>query len=91
MWGIYEKHQVRKIISKAPREVVVRYEAWKRIIELKGPKGLREVKGFYDEALKGNWRPFRSSRLGLKWRVIYFVKRRVFVIEIMFIDANENK
>ncbi len=94
MWEIYEKHQVRKIISKAPREVVVKYEAWKRIVELKGPKELREVKGFHDEALKGEWHRFRSSCLGLKWRVIYFVKRRVlevYVIEIMFIDGETNE
>lgn len=85
MWGILEKRQVQKAISKAPREVLVRYEAWKRIVEMNGPEGLREIKGFHDEALKGEWKGFRSSRLGIKWRVIYLVKREeleVYVFEV---------
>jgi len=85
MWGMLEKRQVQKAISKAPREMVVRYEAWKRIVEMNGPEGLREIKGFHDEALKGEWKGFRSSRLGIKWRVIYLVKREeleVYVFEV---------
>ncbi|MFM8270639.1 MAG: type II toxin-antitoxin system mRNA interferase toxin, RelE/StbE family [Pseudomonadota bacterium] len=85
MWAIFEKHQVQKSVAKAPREVILRYEAWKRIVELKGPEGLREVKGFHDESLKGDWKGFRSSRLGIKWRVIYLVRREsleVYVFEM---------
>ncbi len=40
---------------------------------LSGPPGVRLIKGFHDEALAGEWRGFRSSRLGLQWRVIYRV------------------
>ena len=85
MWGVYEKKSVTKIIRKAPAEVVIRYEAWKRIVELQGPVGLRSIKGFHDEALKGKWDGFRSSRLGIQWRVIYKAfeeNLEVYVIEI---------
>lgn len=85
MWAVFERKVAAKALSRAPREVVVRYEAWKRIVELSGCDGLRAVKGFHDEALKGDWKGFRSSRLGIKWRVIYSVREEileVYVIEI---------
>ncbi len=66
-------------------EVLVHYEAWKRVVELQGPAGLRQVKGFHDEGLKGEWNGFRSSRLGIQWRVIYLVEDKVlevFVVEM---------
>jgi len=44
---------------------------WKDIASISGPPGLRLVKGFHDEALSGRWKGYRSSRLGIQWRVIY--------------------
>jgi len=85
MWQVFEKKSVAKVVRRAPREVRVRYEAWKRIVELEGPPGLRLVKGFHDESLKGEWKGLRSSRLGLQWRVIYEVEKealRVYVLEV---------
>jgi len=46
---------------------------------------LKEFPGFHDEKLKGKNKGQRSSRLSLKYRVIYTIKRdivTVFVIEI---------
>ncbi len=86
MWGIYEKKSVRKVLDRLPPDVVLKYEAWKRIVELEGPEGLRLIKGFHDEALKGQWKGFRSSRLGRKWRVIYLIAKtqlEVFVVEVL--------
>jgi mRNA-degrading endonuclease YafQ of YafQ-DinJ toxin-antitoxin module len=85
MWTLYEKKSAVKALGTAPDEVLVRYEAWKRIVEATGPHGLRHVKGFHDEALKGPWLGYRSSRLGIKWRVIYMIVKdalEVYVIEI---------
>ena len=85
MWSIYEKKVVIKVLKKMPRDVAVKYEAWKRIVELEGPQGLKFVKGFHDEALKGKWKGFRSSRLGLQWRIIYAIEGdhlEVFVVEL---------
>ncbi len=85
MWTVYEKKIVRKMIKRMPRDVLIRYEAWKRIVELEGPNGLKIVKGFHDEALKGKRKGFRSSRLGIQWRVIYKVNKdylAVYVFEI---------
>lgn len=85
MWTIFEKKSLKKTLNKIPDKVAVKYEAWKRIVELEGPQGLKLIKGFHDEALKGQWKGLRSSSLGIKWRVIYLSKKReleVYVIEI---------
>ena len=73
MWQVLEHRRVDRQLTKAPREVLKRYEKWKDVVSLSGPPGVRLIKGFHDEALAGEWRGFRSSRLGLQWRVIYRV------------------
>jgi mRNA-degrading endonuclease YafQ of YafQ-DinJ toxin-antitoxin module len=71
MWRIDEHRRVDKRLAGAPVEILKRYEKWKDIASLSGPFGLRLIKGFHDEALFGKWAGYRSSRLGLQWRVIY--------------------
>jgi mRNA-degrading endonuclease RelE of RelBE toxin-antitoxin system len=89
MWAVYEHKNVSKNIKKAPREILVRYEAWKRIVELDGPQGLRIFGGFNDKGLTGKWKGFRSSRLGLQWRVIYELRRDRF--EVYVLEVNPHK
>ena len=56
MWRIEEHRRVDKQLSGAvPREILKRYEKWKDIARLSGPRGLRAVKGFHDEGLAGEW------------------------------------
>ena len=86
MWGIYEKKTLAKRIRKLPKEVLKHYELWKRIVEHEGPRGLQLIKGFRDEALKGNWKGYRSSRLTGQWRVIYQAQQKI--VEIYVIDIN---
>lgn len=85
MWLIYEKKSVVKTLKKVPKEVLKHYEIWKRIVELEGLQGLKLVKGFHDEALKGEWNGYRSSRLNLKWRVIYTAIAEQFEIYVILI------
>ncbi len=73
MWLIEEHRRVEKLLGTAPREILKRYEKWKDIAMISGPSGLRLIKGFHDEALRGVWSGYRSSRLGLQYRVIYQV------------------
>jgi addiction module RelE/StbE family toxin len=72
-------------LKKTPLEIRKNYLAWKRIVELEGPQGLRLIKGFHDENLKEEWSGFRSSRLNRQWRVIYKIDKDeliVYVVEI---------
>ena len=90
MWQIEERRRVDKQLSSAvPIEVLKRYEKWKDIARISGPQGLRAIKGFHDEALSGEWKGHRSSRLGIQWRVIYQVIARVFQIQVVQVTAHD--
>jgi mRNA-degrading endonuclease YafQ of YafQ-DinJ toxin-antitoxin module len=71
MWRIEEHRRLDKQCASAPQEILKRYEKWKDIATISGPLGLRQIAGFNDEALSGTWKGFRSSRLGLQYRIIY--------------------
>ncbi|MFQ5899354.1 MAG: type II toxin-antitoxin system mRNA interferase toxin, RelE/StbE family [Candidatus Methylomirabilia bacterium] len=83
MWEIYEHRRVVGRLRRLPVEILKRYEKWKDIVRVSGPEGLRLIKGFHDEALRGQWENHRSSRLRLQYRVIYRVEeRQVQVIDM---------
>lgn len=84
MWQIREHARVDKALAReTPVEILKRYEMWKDIVRLSGPAGLRQIRGFHDEPLRGEWAGCRSSRLDLQWRVIYRVEaERVTVLVI---------
>jgi addiction module RelE/StbE family toxin len=90
MWEIEEHRRVDKQLSgSVPIEVLKRYEKWKDIARISGPQGLRLIKGFHDEALSGEWKGHRSSRLGLQWRVIYRVVAKVLLIQVVQVTAHD--
>lgn len=89
MYTIYEKKTLLKSIKTIPTRIKKEYELWKRIIEFQGVQGLKMVKGYHDEALKGEWKDFRSSRLSLKWRVIYKFEKDECVIYVIDINAHK--
>jgi len=89
MWRIEEHRRVDKQLSSAPREILKRYEKWKDIAMLSGPPGLRLIRGFYNEALSGEWKDHRSCRLGLQWRVIYRTEPDQQLFQVISITAND--
>lgn len=85
MWKIQEHKIIAKHCRKLPEHIVKKYEVWKNIVFRHGPDKLREFPGFHDEALKGERKGERSSRLSLQYRVIYTVEHdivTVYVLEI---------
>lgn len=74
---------MEKQLDAVPQEVLKRYEKWKDIAVISGLPGLRLIKGFHDEALRGEWQGHRSSRLGLQYRMIYHLlsKQSLFQVE----------
>ena len=89
MWQIEEHRRVDKLSASVPVEVLKRYEKWKDVARLSGPAGLRVIKGFHDEALSGEWKGHRSSRLGLQWRVIYRVLGTVLQIQVIQLTPHD--
>ena len=89
MWEILEHRKLGRRLGRLPIEILKRYEKWKDIVRISGPAGLRLIKGFHDEALRGEWRGHRSSRLGMQYRVIYRVQSKeveVYVIDVTVHD-----
>ena len=89
MWRIEEHRRVDKQLAATPREVLKRYEKWKDIAALSGPPGLRLIKGFHDEALSGEWKGHRSSRLGVQYRIIYRLAPEQQLFQVVSITAHD--
>ncbi len=89
MWQVLEHRRVVRGVPRLPTEVLKRYEKWKDIVRISGPAGLRRIKGFRDEGLRGEWKGHRSSRLGIQYRVIYRVVNREVFVEVIDITAHD--
>ena len=82
MWEIYEHNRISKTIKKLLEESLKRYEKLKDVICISGPQGLKMIAGFHDEALKGKWKGYRSSRLNEQYRVIYTVNKNEIYVRV---------
>ncbi|MBW2647779.1 MAG: type II toxin-antitoxin system mRNA interferase toxin, RelE/StbE family [Deltaproteobacteria bacterium] len=89
MWQIYEHRNLVGKLRRIPKEILKRYEKWKDIVSVSGPAGLRLIKGFHDEALKGEWAGHRSSRLGLQYRVTYRIEKDKVYVQVIDITAHD--
>jgi mRNA-degrading endonuclease YafQ of YafQ-DinJ toxin-antitoxin module len=89
MWQIKEHRRIDKQITSVPNEAIKRYEKWKDIASISGPQGLQLIKGFHDESLSGKWKGYRSSRLGVQWRVIYRAIPEEMLFQVASITAHD--
>ena len=89
MWEIYEHRKAVKQLESLPIDVLKRYEKWKDIILISGPDGLRQIKGFRDEALRGEWKGFRSSRLNIQYRVIYKIEKDLVLVQVVNVTPHD--
>lgn len=89
MWSIYEHRRVARQVKTIPIDTLKRYEKWKDIVNVSGPDGLRLIKGFHDEILRGEWKGCRSSRLGSQFRVIYKVERDQVLVQVVNVNAHD--
>lgn len=89
MWEIYEHRNLVRRLPRIPEDVLKRYEKWKDIVTISGPDGLRQIKGFHDEALRGEWKGHRLSRLGKQYRVIYKIENRQLYVQVINLTAHD--
>ena len=89
MWEIFEHRRVARQLQRLPLEILKRYEKWKDIVTISGPQGLRVIRGFNDEALSGEWRGHRSSRLSEQFRVTYRVERDQIRVEVVNVTPHD--
>ena len=89
MWQILEHKRLDRRFRSLPPEVLKRYEKWKDIVSISGPDGLRVIRGFNDEALRGQWKGFRSSRLRLKYRLIYKIEAIEVLVKVIDLTPHD--
>lgn len=89
MWEVYEHRRIVKQLDSVTVDVLKRYEKWKDIVSISGPQGLRRIKGLRDEALKGDWKGHRSSRLNQQYRVIYKVVKDKVLIQVVNVTPHD--
>ncbi len=89
MWSVAEAREVEKALAKAPNQIVRTYEFWKAIVQQSGVAGLRAISSFHDEALSGEWKGYRSSRLSLQYRVVYRVEADTVTVYVMRVSAHD--
>ena len=89
MWEIYEHRKAVKQLASLPVDVLKRYEKWKDIVSISGPDGLRQIRGFRDEALRGEWKGHRSSRLNIQYRVIYKIEKDLVLVQVVNVTPHD--
>ena len=89
MWKIYEHKTAIKQLDSLPADILKRYEKWKDVVSISGPLGLKKIKGFNDEPLKGEWKGYRSSRLNLQYRVIYQIEHEELYVKVVKVTAHD--
>jgi len=89
MWNVFLEKNAVKALSKAPKEIQEKFEKWKDIVQLQGPQGLFEIKGFRDHALKGEWQGARASRLNNQWGGIYYIVANEVKILVMEVTPHD--
>ena len=89
MWRILEHKRLNRRFKSLPLEVLKRYEKWKDIVSISGPDGLRVIRGFNDEALSGQWKGHRSSRLGKKYRLIYTIEADKVLVKVLDLTPHD--
>lgn len=88
MWEIYEHRKAVKQLASLPIDILKRYEKWKDIILISGPDGLKQIRGFRDEALRGEWKGHRSSRLSIQYRVIYKIENDLILVQVVSVTPH---
>ena len=89
MWEIYEHRKAAKQLESLPIDMLKRYEKWKDIVSISGPDGLRQIRGFRDEALRGEWKGHSSSRLNIQYRVIYKIEKYLVLVQVVNVTSHD--
>ncbi len=86
---IVDERKILKTLNKLDKSIRAAYSAWKGIVTNHGLRGLRAVKGFHLEKLKGKRKGQYSCRLNRGYRVFFKKIDNNFVIEVLEINKHE--
>ncbi len=89
MWRVFETKDVTKSLKKIPQDIQWKYKAWVEIVKNGGSANLANFSGFNDKPLKGKLRECRSSRLNIKYRVIYSENHEIKEIIVLSVTPHK--
>lgn len=89
MWRIVEARTAARVIDTLQPPVAEKYALWCAIVRHSGPAGLRTIRSFHDEKLRGRLAHLRSSRLSQQWRVLYSVDAEVVTVTVERVTAHD--
>ena len=89
MWSVFETKAVTKEVAKLPKQVRQKYAVWVEVVRNGGSSNLRNFPGFKDEALRGDLRECRSSRLNIQYRGVYSEDRKSKEIVVVKVTPHE--
>ncbi|MBN1610768.1 MAG: hypothetical protein JW940_29325 [Polyangiaceae bacterium] len=78
--------RARKDLRGCPRHIVRKFMAWVGSVQAVGLEATRQVSGYHDEPLKGQWFGHRSIRLSVAYRAVYRV-REDGALEFAFVES----
>jgi len=81
--------RVIKTLCRLPIEIRDAYSVWRSIVVEDGLKGLRMVKGFHFEKLKGKRSGQCSCRLNRGYRVIFEKQGNNFLVVVLEVTKHE--
>lgn len=85
---VVDERKILKTLSKLDKPIRAAYSAWKGIVTNLGLRGVRAVKGFHLEKLKGKRKGQYSCRLNRGYRVIFKKINNNLVIEVLEINKH---
>lgn len=85
---VVDEQRVLKTLSKLDRCIRAAYSAWEWIVISNGIEGLRNVKGFHFEKLKGKRKGQYSCRLNKGYRVFFKKVVNTIIIEVLEISKH---
>ncbi len=80
---IVDERKILKTLNKLDKSIRAAYSAWKGIVTNHGLRGLRTVKGFHLEKLKGKRKGQYSCRLNRGYRIFFKQMNNNFMIEVL--------
>jgi len=86
---VVNEDKVVKVLCKLPVEIRNAYSVWRSVVLEDGLKGLRTVKGFHLEKLKGNRLGQCSCRLNRGYRVVFEKQKDNFIIVVLEVTKHE--
>lgn len=77
-------------MTKLPAHIVRKFALWVDLVRIEGLEAAREVPGFRDHALKGQWQGYRAVRLSDSYRAIYIVRSDEAVETVYVEEVNKH-